>query len=372
MSSEAWAGASFVCGGCGRRFSVETREWRCPDCGNAFLLQGMPPFQRHAVDIRIQSLWRYHSGVAAETRVTLGEGCTPLVGAAGSMPGILYKLEYLNPTGSFKDRGMSFLLTFLRACSVAQVVEDSSGNAAASVAAYAARAAVGAQVFVPSYTSPRKLAQVSAHGAEVVSVSGTRADAARSAEAAARAGTYYASHYWNPFVLEGLKTFAYEVVEQLDWRCPDNIVLPCGHGTLFLGTYYGLRALQGAGVIAKMPRLFCVQAEACAPIARAFSVGAECASPVIPAETLAEGIRIAEPARGAEVLTALYTTKGQALAVGEDDIVRAQGELSRAGFFVEMTSAVAVAGLCHLTQRGAIQRNELTIVGLTGSGLKMR
>jgi len=359
-----------VCVGCRRQVTIQSSEWKCRDCGEAFLLRGVPAFERRRVGSVVQSMWRYHPEIPSEARVTLGEGCTPLVKADTSTSGIHYKLEYLNPTGSFKDRGMAFLSTFLREMAIDRVVEDSSGNAAASLAAYGARAELRVHVFVPGGTSKGKLTQVVSHGAQVTEVPGTRADAAAAAETAAKAGAYYASHYWNPFVIEGLKTYVYEMIEELDWESPDNIVLPCGHGTLLLGVYYGLRVLMQTGVITRMPRLFCIQADACAPIVEAFDARARDTSPVEPAPSIAEGIRIPSPARGKEVLSALYATQGQAISVPEERIPLAQAKLAHAGFYVEMTSAVAVAGLEQLLDNGVITRKDVTVVGLTGSGLK--
>jgi len=274
------------------------------------------------------------------------------------------------PTGSFKDRGAAVLVSFLKHLGVEEVVEDSSGNAAASLAAYCAYAGIKARIFVPAYASPAKLQQIQTYGAELVPVPGSRADAAHAAEEAAKAGSYYASHYWNPVVLEGLKTLAYELAEQRGWRAPENLVFPSGQGTFLLGAYRGFRELLEAKVIDRMPRLFAVQAEACAPLAVAFQEGLEEPAEVELGETVAEGVRIARPVHGREVLAAIRETGGAALTVAEKEIVQARQELAHRGLFIEPTSAVAVAGLKHLHEQGLISPNELTIVPLTGSGLK--
>jgi threonine synthase len=305
MTKRLLEGLRFRCTRCRSALPATARDWRCPECGDALALDGMPSFERESVDRSESSIWRYSPHVPPRDRVTLGEGWTPLIAAGRSKGAVLYKLEYLNPTGSFKDRGMSFLSTFLSAMKVGTVVEDSSGNAGASLATYAARANIHATIYVPSYTSPHKLSQISASGMECVSVPGPRADAARAVETAARAGAYYASHFWNPFALEGLKTFAYEVVEQLGWKCPDRVIFPCGHGTLLLGSYYGFETLRQAGVIETVPQLYCIQAAACAPIAEAFATQSDTVPAIRAGETVAEGIRIAEPARGREILSAL-------------------------------------------------------------------
>jgi len=361
---------SFRCTECSKEQPADTLSWRCPDCGGPFVLSGAPLFAKDKIASHIFSLWRYREFLGVKDSVSLGEGLTPLVAAEDYGPNVLFKLEFLSPTGSFKDRGVAVMISFLSSIGTKHVVEDSSGNAAASLAAYCAHSGIKPRIFVPSYASPAKLRQIEIYGAELVPVPGPRIEATRKAEATARAGTYYASHYWNPFVLEGLKTFAYELAEQLDWCCPDNIVVPCGHGTLFLGAYYGFRALLNGGVASQLPGLFAIQAAACAPIVDAFEAGLSAPSPVEGGETAAEGIRITEPVRGREILAALKETNGQAVSVSEEEIGQARKKLSRSGLFVETTSAVAVAGLSLLVKEGVIGRNEQTVVALTGSGLK--
>lgn len=361
---------SFRCTECSEEQPADTPNWRCPECKGPFVLSGAPPFAKNMISTYIYGLWRYREFLGVKDSVSLGEGWTPLVTTNEFGPDVFFKLEFLAPTGSFKDRGVAVMISFLGSIGIKHVVEDSSGNAAASLAAYCARTGIKPRIFVPSYASPAKLRQIEIYDAELVPVPGPRIEATRKAEAATQAGTYYASHYWNPFALEGLKTFAYELAEQLDWCCPDNIVVPCGHGTLFLGAYYGFRALQDAGVASKLPRLFAIQAAACAPIVDAFEAGLSFPVPVEGGETAAEGIRITEPVRGREILAALKETNGQAVSVAEEEILQARKRLSRSGLFVETTSAAAVAGLNLLVRDGVIGRNEQTVVALTGSGLK--
>jgi len=360
----------FRCTSCGAERPVTAQEWRCPECAGPFLAVGLPAFQRAAIDERLFTIWRYSPFIPSRERVTLGEGCTPLIATPRLGAATLCKLDYVNPTGSFKDRGMSFLVSFLRMLGVNEAIEDSSGNAGASLSAYAARAGISARIFVPEYTSAFKLRQILVHGAALARVPGTRDDTTRAAEEAARSGKIYASHYWSPFALEGLKTFAYEVAEQLGWRSPDSVVFSCGHGTLLLGAYYGFLALREAGIVPRLPRLFCTQAAACAPIVRAFAAGAESTAPIEPASTVAEGIRIGRPARGREIVSALRRTEGGAVSVSDEEILAARDALAQMGISVESTSATAVAGLMRLRGDGIIQPDERTVVALTGSGLK--
>ncbi len=379
---------NFRCTACGRIYPPTTYLWRC-DCGAPFELTGMPPFDKEAIEVKDLTLWRYRAMLPVEDEeniVSLGEGYTPLVEAMFQGLSLHWKLEFLSPTGSFKDRGATVLVSKLKEMGVGSVVEDSSGNAGAALAAYCARAGIEAEIYVPAHASPLKLAQISAYGAKLVTVEGlrrahplpneradsinkgTRRDTAEAAQKAAAEGTYYASHYYNPFFIDGLKTIAYELWEQLGGRAPYNLILPAGHGTLLLGAYRGFKDLQEAGLIEGLPRFFAVQAWRCAPLYEAYRKGLREAKPVAEGETIAEGIRIAEPVRGRQVLAAVRETGGAVLAVSEEEIKQAQEELALRGFYVEPTSAVAAAALRELSP--ALASDQITVVPLTGSGLK--
>lgn len=300
--------------------------------------------------------------------ITLGEGFTPLIPGIWDGLTVHWKLEFLNPTGSFKDRGTALVVNDLVAHGVDQVVEDSSGNAGASLAAYAARAGIRARVFVPAHASAVKRAQIAVYGAEVIPVSGPRSEATRAAEAAAANGAAYASHVWHPLTLIGMATIAWEVWEQLGGRAPDWLVAPVGQGTLLLGAWRGFQALVQAGLIERPPRLVAVQAERCAPLAPAWAAGHEEAAAVSPQPTVAEGIAIVRPVRSRALLQALRESHGLVLTVAEEEIVQAQTRLARAGLYVEPTSAVAAAALPQV--RPHVSSGETMVVVLTGSGLK--
>jgi len=299
--------------------------------------------------------------------VSLGEGFTPLLPVRLYGACVLCKLEFLAPSGSFKDRGTSVLVSMVRAMGTDEVVEDSSGNAAASLAAYCARAGIRARIFVPAHASAAKLAQIAVYGATVVPVDGPRENSALAAQEAAR-DAYYASHNYNPLFLEGTKTFAYEVWEQLGGSVPDNVVLPVGNGSLLVGAYRGFGDLKAAGLVERLPRLLAVQAEACAPFYDAYRRGLEEPQPVTPHETVAEGICIAQPTRGRQVLSAIRNTGGAVVAVDDAEIRSARAVLARAGLYVEPTSATAAAALVKLNKM--INAEEVTVVALTGHGLK--
>ena len=297
--------------------------------------------------------------------MSLGEGMTPLLPLQWDGVEVVCKLEFLMPTGSFKDRGATVLLSLARHLGVRQVVEDSSGNAAAAMAAYAAAAGLACDLFVPADASPDKLAQARAYGAAVRAIPGGREAAAGAAQQAA-ATTFYASHVWHPAFFAGTRTFAYELWEQLGGRGPDVVVLPAGHGTLLLGSWWGFADLVRWGYLARGPRLIAVQANRCAPVAHAWA-GRK--SPA-PERTVAEGIAIAAPVRLRQMLRAVEETGGAVLAVPEEAIVSAWRGAAAAGLFVEPTAAAALAGLSAALRAGLCRPGERIVVPLTGSGLK--
>jgi threonine synthase len=312
-------------------------------------------------------MWRYRAAIPVrhdKNIVSFREGFTPLLPLDFGRRNAFIKLDHYFPTGSFKDRGASVLVSKIKELGIAKVVIDSSGNAGAAVAAYCGRAGIKCEVFVPAGTPAGKLAQIRAYGAKLRQVPGTREDTARTAlKAAAR--TYYASHYWNPFFFQGTKTIAYEICEQMGWQAPDSVVLPCGNGTLVLGAYLGFRDLKSAKIIRRMPRIIAVQAARCAPIYRAF-LGRDRRLSLSP--TVAEGIAIAEPLRAASVLRAVGETGGMVLAVTENEIKAALRNIARRGFFIEPTAAATIAGLLRYLKRS--EKMETVVSVLTGHGLK--
>ncbi len=355
-----------VCATCGRAASPSTRSWRCA-CGGLYGLRAPAAFPRNAIRSRPATLWRYREALPLPADcepVTLGEPVTPLL-PWPAVAGCLLKAECLFPSGSFKDRGACVMLSHMRSQGVRDAVEDSSGNAGAAVAAYAARAGIACRIFVPAAASTGKLTQIAAYGATVVPVSGSREDTAAATRAEAER-CYYASHVFNPFFLHGCKTFAFEIWEQLGCRAPDALILPVGNGTLYLGAYLGFRDLQAAGEIPRLPRLIGVQAESCAPLAARWHgrpAGA-------PGSTLAEGIRIAQPERGAEILAACRETDGDFVTVSESEIAAALLALAAVGLYVEPTAAAAPAAALQQVAAGCLSARETTVVPLTGSGLK--
>ena len=344
--------------------------WRCPVCGSPLDIDLPPADPSTLLGGAGDGLWRYRGWLPAVDPVQLGEPRTALVELAdGGDRRVLAKLEGGLPTGSFKDRGTALTVSWLRSRGVRALVVDSSGNAGASFAAYAARAGLGLRVFVPADASPAKLAQVRAHGARLVAVPGSRAaagDAARAAVESGGTGVAYASHLWHASFLSGTATFAYEVFEQLGNRAPDAVIVPLGGGTLLLGIHLGFERLREAGLIPTIPRLIGVQSDACAPLARAFRAGVPDAEAVEPGGTIAEGIRIALPPRSRQILAAVRATGGEILEVTDDEIRTSLRGLLAQGLFVEPTSAAAHAGLVRLPPSG----HATMVLGLTAHGLK--
>jgi threonine synthase len=281
----------------------------------------------------------------------------------------LLKCEWFMPTGSFKDRGASVMLSLLRAQGVRAVLEDSSGNGGAAIAAYAAAGGMHATIMAPASTSPAKTVQMRAHGAAVELIPGTRQD---TADAAVRRSetTFYASHNWHPFFLHGTKTLAYELWEDLGFRAPDNIVTPCGAGSNVLGCEIGYSELLRAGEIDTVPRIFAAQPANCAPIAAAFLAGSDVPVATEIGQTIAEGTAIAQPIRLAEVLGTLRETRGGAVMLSEAEIGAATLDLARIGIYVEPTAAQAAAAFRKLLAAGTITSEQSTALVLTGSGLK--
>jgi threonine synthase len=261
------------------------------------------------------------------------------------------------------------MLNHLLEVGVGPIHEDSSGNAGSSIATYAAAAGLPCRIYVPAAAPRGKIVQIAASGAEVRAIPGSR-QAVTEAALAAIGESFYASHNWHPFFIEGTKTLAYELWEQLGFAVPDNILVPTGYGSNILGLDRGFDELIRRGEIASRPRLFAVQAENCAALAAAWAAGAADYAPFTPSSTIADGIATVKPVRTAEVLAALRRSGGGVAAVPESDIGPALQVLGRLGLFVEPTAATAGAALTRLLHDGTIRPGQTTIVVLTGHGLK--
>jgi threonine synthase len=252
---------------------------------------------------------------------------------------------------------------------ITEILEDSSGNAGASVAAYAARAGIRANIYVPESTSAGKIAQIETYGAHLTRIPGSREDSALAAWNAAD-DIFYASHNWNPYFLAGMKTAAYEIAEQSMWQQPDWVVAPAGGGGLLVGLYLGFTDLVRAGIIRAMPRLAAIQSAGCDPIYYAWSRGLSDIHVREKRPTAAEGISVARPVRRKLILEAIRGTNGIVRTVSDDAVWETLNELGRCGVYVEPTSAAAPGAFAGLVRDGIIKKHERTVIMLTGSGLK--
>ncbi len=303
--------------------------------------------------------------------LSLGEGSTPVV----SMPkisamletAIYAKLEFMNPTGSFKDRGTAMMISALKSKGVSEIVEDSSGNAGASVSAYATRAGMKAHIFAPLSAPQTKLNQIKIYGSVLHAIDGSRDETTEAAEEfVENKSLVYASHNLSPFFVEGTKTFGYEIFNDFDRKIPENIVVPVGNGSLYLGIWKALEELKEKRLIKTLPKMHCIQAENVNPIASNKPWNKSEIKP-----TVAGGIAVGSPPRKSEVQSVLRQSEGTASSVTEASIVKWQIKLAKyEGLFCEPTSAAAFAGLENLINKKQINKNERVLIPVTGSGLK--
>jgi len=360
-----------ICDLCQQRIGYDPGQYHCA-CGGTWEPLRLSGFNSDSIALKESSLWRYRDLLQIpeiESPISLGAGWTPLVDSVWDEKTVHFKLEYFSPTGSFKDRGTELEANYLKAVGVTQVVEDSSGNAGASLAAYAARSGLQAHIYAPESASPAKLAQIQVYGAVLYKIPGARSEATRAALNAVAQGKIYASHAYNPLYLLGQQTFAWEVWEQLGRKAPDALIIPVGQGGLLMGAWLGFERLLQAGLIGSLPRLYAIQPQLLAPIQRAFQTGKDDIDEWQPTEkSLAEGLAIVKPVRSKRILQALRKSKGGAFTVSEAEIRHAYYRLARMGIFAEPSSAVAVAALPQVRQVLAQQAS--IVIALTGSGLK--
>jgi threonine synthase len=362
--------SAIACTNCGRGYPPKGLPYQCPKCGGIFDFSTPLKFDASRIEPTQPGIWRYcHTfGLSPDTEpVSLGEGNTPLVRAKALERQIYFKCEYQNPTGSFKDRGSTLMAAWLIQRGMEGAVEDSSGNAGASFAAYAARAGIKARIFIPDSASGPKRKQIEAYGAELVPVPGSRSVVAESVRRAAGGKVAYASHAWLPFNLPGYATAAYEIFEQLGGRMPGAVIVPAGQGGLLLGLARGYNELRIAIMSTNIiPNMVGVQARACAPLWALFNAGRDGLGFVAENKTLAEGVQVRNPLRGSAVLEEIARSGGIITTVDEEDILPGRDALARLGFYVEPTSAIVWSGLCQTIHK----LPDPVVVILTGSGLK--
>lgn len=355
-----------VCGKCGKIHHDLAGKWRC-ECGGYLIMEREPVFHRDMIRACRSDMWRYDAAYPLkfeDLAVSFNEGLTPLVRLGGGRGNVLAKMESLMLTGSFKDRGTVMVVNHLLRTGARRIVEDSSGNAGASVAAYCALGGVPCDIYVPAGNSSGKIIQIKSYGARLHEIEGSREDVAAAAQLETDC---YAGHNWHPMFIEGVKSLAYELWEQSGFRAPENIIAPAGNGSLVLGIYLGFADLLRNKEIGRMPRIFAVQAEKCNPIYR-LSKGLPDSG--ARERTVAEGIAIARPNKASAVCEAIGATGGEVLSIGEDGIIDATFELARAGIFAEPTSSATYAGLKELRGRGVLSMEDEVVIIISGNGLK--
>ncbi len=358
------------------RVAAQLSPLRCPATNEPLEYSELPAFHPDRIEPQEQGLWRYSAMLpvvaVGRTRISLGEGWTPLVADKWEGSAVLWKLDALMPTGSYKDRGVSVMVNWLAGMGAEVLVDDSSGNAGASLACYAARAGLEATIYVPETAPEPKKAQVSVYGAELVEVPGPRSQCALAAENATRGSreSAYASHAWHPAFLLGMMTLAWEIWEQMGRKVPQWVVAPVGNGGLIMGIWRGFQHLQKSGLTESLPRLVAVQAEPFTPVVDAFRLhNVDYEEPPSLLETIAaDGIAISRPVRGHAVVKALEESAGIAVAVTAGEVNSAHLQLAKRGLFVEPTSATVAAALAKLGEQ--ILPGEVVVAILTGHGLK--
>lgn len=356
---------------CKTQIKQTPEDWRC-QCGEAWEPIPENSFDNKLIDPSKIGLWRYGSlfGLDFETpAITMGAGWTPLIAARFNQREIFIKLEYISPTGSFKDRGTEIEINTLIDQGVKKVIDDSSGNAGSALAAYAARSGLEAEIYVPHYASENKKKQIAIYGAEVNSIMGLRQNAKNAAIAAISDGVVYASHAYNPSFLLGQESVAWEIWEQLNGQVPDWYIVPVGQGVHLLGAWLGFCRLKEAGLIDKTPRMVAVQPSILNPISSAWKNKSQFLPELNPGKpSIAEGLAITKPVRWKRILQAINESDGMAFSVEEKEIFNSQINLAKMGFFAEPSSAVVLAALPKVLKEA--EKKDLIVMPLTGSGLK--
>lgn len=359
---------------CGKEYGENEVRYRC-DCGGLLEVVIDLGKVKNVFDGRNITLWKYESFIPVERRVSLNEGGTPLYRLENLQKELgiveLYvKNEGANPTGSFKDRGMTVGVSKALELGMDKVICASTGNTSASLAAYSAKAGIKSYVLVPSgKIALGKLAQAIVYGAKVVPVRGNFDDALRVVVKASRELGVYMLNSINPFRLEGQKTIAFEIFDQLGF-VPDNIILPVGNAGNISAIWKGFKELFQAGFIGKLPRMIGIQAEGASPLAKAWKEKKEF-KPEEKPDTVATAIRIGNPANWRKAWLAAEESKGFFESVSDEEILRAQKLLaSKEGIFVEPASASSLAGLVKLKELDLINSDESYVLITTGHGLK--
>jgi threonine synthase len=374
------------CSACHREYDARRLHNVCTECGKPLLvrydLKRIAKFlTRQTLFGRRADLWRYRELLPVRREdniVTLGEGWTPLLharslGQSLGMSELHVKDESLNPTQSFKARGMSVAVSMAKELGAKKLAAPSAGNAAGALAAYGAHAGIGVYLFMPRDTPRANIVECEVAGAHVTLIDGLITDCG--AEVARRKeseGWFEVSTLKEPYRVEGKKTLGYEIAEQLGWTLPDVIVYPTGGGTGLVGMWKAFDEMQQLGWIGdKRPRMITVQAAGCAPIVRAFEAGERSAEPIQNATTIAAGLRVPKAIGDFLILDAIRDSGGTAISVTDDELVEGARELARTeGIFAAPEGGACVPAVRKLVERGDIKPDEKVVLFNTGSGIK--
>jgi threonine synthase len=374
--------AALRCPKCGWK-SPSWTTFKCFSCGAVLevILEIGNPQLSEIRKRKERSIWRWFEFLPVEDHsniVSLGEGCTPLVQSSRlseklALPRLFLKNDTLLPTGSLKDRSNAVGISRAKELGFSTAAVISTGNAAASVAAYAAAAGLKSVVMVPQGTSASKVLQAAAYGATVVVVQGSFDDeVARLYQEALQEFGWYDCLSSNPYRNEGKKSYAYEMLDQLDGEMPDWVIHPTAGGAGICAMWKGYNEFHKLGWIEKIPRLVAAQSAAAAPIVRSLEKGLDEVEPVTARDTVAESIQVGNPAAlGQRTLAAIRASNGTGVTLSDDEILEAQSLLARlAGIFAEPAGAISVGAAGKLRRQGVIQQNELVVCTITGHGLK--
>jgi len=385
MGSHMSFAQQIVCARCQNRFALSELLNLCP-CGSPLLVRydfkkAKSVFAKSDLAGRVASLWRYRELLPLQddaNLISLGEGYTPLLeakklGGELGLRRLWIKDEAQNPTGSFKDRGLSLAISRAKELGVKKAAIPSAGNAGGSFAAYAARAGIEAHVFMPRDTPIANQIEVEQYGAKLTLVDGLINDCGRIvAEKKASEGWFDMSTLKEPYRVEGKKTMGYEIAEQLNWHLPDVIVYPTGGGTGLIGMWKAFGELEELGWIgAERPRMVSVQASGCAPIVKAFDENKPGAEPWQDAQTVASGLRVPQAVGDFLMLQAIRASRGTALSVSDDDMLAEIKSVGKAeGIFFCPEGAACVAALRRLVENRWIGPDDEVVIFNTASGLK--
>jgi len=374
------------CAACGLRHEARRLHNLCVECDKPLLVRydlgrAAATLTKESLRGRRADLWRYREVLPVEREenvVSLGEGWTPLLraerlGAKLGMKELLIKDESQNPTQSFKARGMAAAVSMAKELGASKLAVPSAGNAAGALAAYAARAGLEAHIFMPRDTPRANIVECEQTGAHVTLLDGLITDCG--AEVARRKeaeGWFDVSTLKEPYRVEGKKTLGYELAEQLGWELPDVIVYPTGGGTGLVGMWKAFDEMEQMGWIdGRRPRMVSVQAAGCAPIVRAFEEGERAAREFADAATVASGLRVPKAVGDFLILDALRASKGVAVAVTDEELLAAVGEIGAAeGLFAAPEGAACLPALRKLLERGEVKRDERVVLFNTGAGVK--